>query len=63
MSANTVKQGTLDGARRRDRTADIRLVRAICPYKNNDLGHSDRLETGQFQGTRSTFVAHSWRLP
>jgi len=59
MSESAMKIGILDGARRRDRTADIRLVRATGLYKNNDLGLSGRLETGQFQGIRSTKGAHA----
>jgi len=54
MSVNTVKQGTLDGARCRDRTSDIRLVRAIASSEINDLDGSIRIKTALFKGTRST---------
>lgn len=59
MSENAGKHGTLDGARCRDRTYDIRLVRAISPKRINDLGRLRRIKTALFRGYRSTKVAHA----
>lgn len=42
------------GARCRDRTYDIRLVRAVDPKENNNLGPSKRIKTADSGVPRST---------
>lgn len=55
MHENTIKIG---GARCRDRTYDIRLVRAVEHSEINHLGRQNRIETGHIKWLRSTNVAH-----
>ncbi len=58
MSANTMNYGVSDGGWYRDRTYDIRLVRATVPKVINDLARESRLETALFGVGRGTNGAH-----
>lgn len=55
MHENTIEIG---GARCRDRTYDIRRVKAADANNNNSLDHLSRIETAHFGVLRSTSGAH-----
>lgn len=55
------KPTKIDGARWRDRTVDIRLVRAADPNKINALGSRKRIESARSGVPRSTSGAHDPR--
>ncbi len=59
MSGNAMKQGVFGGAWCRDRTCDIRLVRATVPSQINDLSVLQRAETGLIPGVPRTSGAQA----